>query len=74
MELPFVVAVNDLWQLQTFWLHPCKVCDQGRSVGKIKFTPNRKMIGVGVPRNFFFSQKVGTAEKLLKSRELNGAF
>ena len=47
MELTFVVAVNDIWQLQPSWLHPCKVCDQGRSVGKIKFTRNRKMVGLG---------------------------
>ena len=47
MELTFVVAVNDIWQLQPSWLHPCKVCDQGRRVGKIKFTRNRKMVGVG---------------------------
>jgi len=29
MELTFVVAVNDIWQLQPYWLHPCKICDQG---------------------------------------------
>ena len=50
MELTFVVAVQDIWQLQPSWLHPCKVCDQRRSVGKIKFTRNRKMVGVGVLR------------------------
>ena len=44
MELTFVVAVNVIWQLQPSLLHPCKVCDQGRSVGKIKFTR----------RNFYF--------------------
>ena len=38
MELTFVVAVKDIWQLQPTWLHRCKICDQGRSVGKIKFT------------------------------------
>ena len=27
----------DIWQLPPSWLHPCKVCDQGHSVGKIKF-------------------------------------
>ena len=48
MELTFVVAVKDIWQLQPSWLHPCKVCDQGHSVGKIKFTRNRKMVGLGV--------------------------
>jgi len=42
MELTCVVAVKDIWPS---WLHPCKVCDQGRSVGKIKFTWNRKMVG-----------------------------
>ena len=45
MELTFVVAVNTISQLQPSWLHPCKVCDQGRSVGKIKFTRNRKTVG-----------------------------
>ena len=35
MELTFVVAVNDIWQLQPSWLHPCKVYDQGRSVGNM---------------------------------------
>jgi len=49
MELTFVVAVKDIWQFQPSWLHPCKVCDQGRSKGKIKFTRNRKMVGVGGP-------------------------
>ena len=44
MELTFVVAVNDIWQLQPSWLHTRKVCDQGRSVSKIKFTRNRKMV------------------------------
>ena len=43
MELTFVVAVKDIWQLQPSWLHPYKVCYQGRSMGKIKFTRNRKM-------------------------------
>ena len=38
MELIFVVVVKDIWQLQPSWLHPSKVCDPGRSVGKIKFT------------------------------------
>ena len=54
MELTFVVAVKDIWQLQPSWLHPCKVCDQGHSVGKINFTRNRKMVGVGdiFPRKF----------------------
>ena len=45
MELTFVVAVKDIWQLQPSWLQHCQVCDQGRSVGKIKFTRNRKMVG-----------------------------
>ena len=45
MELTFVVAFKNIWQLQPSWLHPCKVCDQGRSVGKIMFTRNKKMIG-----------------------------
>jgi len=53
MELTFVVAVKDIWQLQLSWLHHCKVCDQGRSVGKIKFT-----------RWNFFLKKVGNAEKI----------
>ena len=35
MELTFVVAVKTIWQIQPSWLHPCKVCDKGRSVGKI---------------------------------------
>ena len=26
------------------WQHPCKVYDQRRSVGKIKFTRNREML------------------------------
>jgi len=40
MELTFVIPVKDIWQFS-------KVCDQGRSVGKIKFTRNRikKMVG-----------------------------
>ena len=75
MELKFVVAVNDIWQLKPYWLHPCKVCDQGRSVGKIKYIRDRKMMGGGCPpRNFFSFEKVGTAKNLLKSRTLNGAF
>ena len=48
MELTFVVAVNGVWQLQPSWLHPCKFCDQGHNVGKIKFTRNRKMVGVSL--------------------------
>ena len=48
MELTFVVTVKNVWQLQPSWLHPCKVCDQGRSVGKINFTRNRKMVGLWV--------------------------
>ena len=43
-------------------------CDQGRSVGKIKFAQNRKMVRIS------FSEKVGTAEKILKSKTHNGAF
>ena len=71
MKLTFVVAVKDIWQLQPSWLHPCKVCDQGRSMGKIKFTRNSKMVGLGIfPTPIFF----GNAEKILKSRMLNGAF
>ena len=35
IELTCVVAVRDIWQIQPSWLHPCKVCDKGRSVGKI---------------------------------------
>ena len=42
--MEFVVAVKDIWQLQPSWLHSCKVCDQGRSVGKIMFTRNKKMV------------------------------
>ena len=55
MELTFVVAVKDIWQLQPYWM----VCDQGRSVDKIKFTRNRKMVGGWGPRhrNFFFRKK-----------------
>jgi len=45
MELTFVFAVKDIWQLQQSWSHPCKVCDQGRSVDKIKFTRNSKTVG-----------------------------
>ena len=45
MNLTFVVAVKDIWQLQPHWLHPHKVCDRGRSVGKIMFTRNRKTVG-----------------------------
>ena len=59
MELTFV-AVKDIWQLQLSWPHPCKVCDQGRSVGKIKFTRNKKMVGVGglpPPPGISFSKK-----------------
>ena len=55
MELTSVVAVNDIWQLQPYWLYPRKVCDQGRSVGRIKFTQNSKLVVVGgVPPNIFF--------------------
>ena len=67
MELTFVVAVNDIWQLQPSWLHPCKVCDQGRSVGKIMFTRNRKMVGG-------WRVPLGNFEKKRKSKTLNGAF
>ena len=76
MELKFVVAVNDIWQLKPYWLHPCKVCDQGRSVDKIKFTRNRKMVGglESPPPEFLFQKKIGTAEINLKSRTHNGAF
>jgi len=48
MDLTFVIAVNDIWQLQPSWLHPCKVCEQWRSVGKIKFTQNKKMVINGI--------------------------
>jgi len=44
MKLSFVITVNEMWQLQSYWLHPCKVGDQGRSLGKIKFTPTRKIV------------------------------
>ena len=44
MELTFV---KNICQLQLAWLHPCKVCDQVRSVGKITFTRNSKSVGVG---------------------------
>ena len=54
MGLTFVVAVKDVWQLQPSWLHPCNVCDQGCIVGKIKFTPNRKMVGGWGPPEFLF--------------------
>ena len=47
MELTFVVAAKDIWQLQPYWPYPRKACDQGRSVGKIKFIRNRKFVGVG---------------------------
>ena len=70
MELTFVVAVKDIWQLQPSWLHPCKVCGQGHSVGNIKFTRNRKMVGIwgpSPPRNLFF-------HKNWKSKTLNGEF
>ena len=75
MELTFVVAVKGIWQLLPSWLHPCKVCDQGRRVGKIKFTRNRKMVGglVFPPRNIFF-RKVGSADKKMKSRTHTGVF
>ena len=74
MELTLVVAVKDIGSNN----HRLdgKVCDQGRSVGKIKFTRNRKMVGnvggIPPPRNFL-SEIVRNAEKLLKSRKLNGA-
>ena len=59
MELTFVVAVKGIWQLLPSWLHPCKVCDQGRRVGKIKFTRNRKMVGGLVfSPGIFFSEKL----------------
>ena len=72
MELTFIVAVKNIWQLQPSWLHSCKVCEQGRSIGKLKFSRSRKMLG-GLPAVIYFSQKVVTAE-ILKSRTLNGAF
>ena len=54
MELTFVVAVKDIWQVQPYWM----VCDQGRSVDKIKFTRNRKMVGgLGSPPPEFLFQK-----------------
>ena len=57
------------------WLYHCNVCDQGRSVGKIMFTRNRKMIGGWVPpTEFLFQKNVGHFEKKLKSKTLNGAF
>ena len=49
MELTVVVAVKGIWQLQPSLLHPCKVCDQGRNVGKIRFIQNRKMVGWSPP-------------------------
>jgi len=68
MELTFVVAVKDIWQLQP----PYKVRDQGRSIGKIKFIRNRKMV-FEMEWNFLF-KKVRNTEKNLKPRTLNGAF
>ena len=49
MELTFVVAFKNIWQLQPSWLHPCKVWDQRQSVGKIEFTRNRKLVGLAPP-------------------------
>ena len=61
MELTFVVAVKNIWQLQHSWLQHCTVCDKGRSVCLIKFTRNRKTVGgCGLPGNSF-SKKVGNA-------------
>ena len=48
--------------------YPCKVWHQGRSVGKIKFTRNIKMAGGWEPPPPPSAVKVGTAEKMLKSR------
>ena len=36
MELSFVGAVKDIWQLQESWLHPCKICDQGLNLNRCK--------------------------------------
>ena len=49
MALTCVVAVKNSWQFQPTWLHPCKVCDQGLSVGKIKFARNRKTVSPPPP-------------------------
>ena len=68
IELTCVVAVKDIWQIQPSWLHPCKVCDHGRSVGKIKFTRNRKMWGSGAsppppPPEIAFQKKLELLRK-----------
>mgnify|MGYP000208108555 FL=1 len=68
MEFTFVITVKEVWQLQQSWLYPCKVCDQGRSVGKIKFTRNTKMVVGCLPSptphtpGIPFSKKVGNAD------------
>ena len=49
MELTFVVAVKAIWQLQPSWLHPCKVCDQGRSVCHEAISPvTRTLLLIGI--------------------------
>ena len=63
MKLPFAIAVNDDWQLQPYWLHPCKVFGQGRSMGKIKFTPNRKEVGGWGPPEFPFPKRLQLLRK-----------
>ena len=78
MELIFVVAVKDICQLQpstTVLAAPCKVCDQGHSVGKIKFTRNKKMFGClpPPPPGISFSKKMLEMLRKWKSMTLNGA-
>ena len=76
IELTCVVAVRDIWQIQPSWLHPCKVCDHGRSVGKIKFTRNRKMWGSGSsppPRKLLF-RKSWNCGKTFENKAANCCF
>ena len=67
MELTFVVAVKDIWQLQSSWLQPSKGCDQGRSVGKYSLLEIGKWSGLVVfhpppppppPREFLILKKM----------------
>ena len=67
MELIFVIVVNNIWQVQASWLHPCKVCEQGCSADKIKFTRNRKTVEDG-------GQQFELLRKLIINRLPNGAF
>ena len=84
MELTFVAAVNDIWKLQSSWMHHYKVCDQGRRV-KSSLLPSffrkswncwKKKLKSSMPNSGSIRSdvlEVGTIEKILKYRTLIGA-